>query len=75
MDNTKTTAQIISSLLGDDGQNFQDADDRWLVDIAEEMGATVSRDGDRDMCDTSTRYDFSDGSAIVVMAGNAWDVA
>jgi len=63
-----TIAETIAALLGDDGQVFTARDGRTLDEVCRDVGARVTTDGF-----DKTRYDFDDGSSIVV-AGAAWDL-
>jgi hypothetical protein len=66
MDTTKTTAERIAERYNDDGQCWHDSDGIHIEEACEAAGE-ASRD---DECD-ATRYDFADGSALVV-GGGGW---
>jgi hypothetical protein len=66
---TTTTAEQISAIFDDDGSRATGRDGRKLLDVIEAHSPTTSRSDDR----SATRYDFADGSAIIV-AGGAWDL-
>jgi hypothetical protein len=67
-----TTAQEISSLLEDDGQRFETRDG---IEIDYLCKAKRPERTFRDGYGTDTyRYDFADGSAIVITDA-AWDLA
>jgi hypothetical protein len=65
---TTTIAEQVAERMGDDGSRFTDERGRDLGAVARKAGADVERKGD------STRYAFSDGSALVAEVGG-WDVA
>ena len=60
-------AETVASLFGT-GDVYETEDGRHLEDVCIEHGATIETDDD------SRRYVFGDGSAIVDMHGNAWDI-
>lgn len=63
-----TTAQHVAREMGDDGSRWSAPDGRSLQQVCRNHGANAWRreSGDR-------RYEFRDGSAIVVLGG-AWDI-
>jgi hypothetical protein len=61
-----TTAEEISERFSDDGQCFTDGDGNSLEDVL--CSAIVATH-----CGERCRYEFSDGSAIVI-ASEAWDL-
>lgn len=68
-----TTAQKIAEQFGNDGQQFTDDEGHELACVCRDMGAihpgaTFNSEGGK------TRYEFRDGSAIVVQDGYAWDL-
>lgn len=73
----KTTAQQIADLLGNDGQNFDvpGLDSVTLDDVARQEygGRQEWRDGQRNVSGGYYRWNFGDGSAIVVQYGYCWD--
>ena len=82
--NAQTIAQTISSMFGNDGMNFSADDGRDFDEVCCSYHAEKSRgrcwydaDGamtaDYDPDGDMVRYEFSDGSAIVI-SGDAWDI-
>lgn len=64
-----TTADTISARFGDDGQKFTNAAGERLSYVCDEVAVDVHRNDERD----ATRYQFADGSAIII-AGDGWDL-
>ena len=69
-DATMTTAGKIAARLDDDGGRFFDDHDTHIETICVSEGGRPLLGGGMD----ATRWDFPDGSAIVVVGG-AWDLA
>jgi hypothetical protein len=63
----QTTAEEISERFNDDGQCFTDGSGWGLAEACEAQAKWTS------IRDKGTRYDFDDGSSIVVV-GDAWDI-
>lgn len=66
-----TIADQIAAQFGNDGLNWHDAENRHLDEVCEALTSREWRDGYR--TGDTYRYEFADGSAIVV-AGDCWDV-
>jgi len=60
---------IISTKLDDDGTTFEASDGTTLDDLCAQHGGLMSQNSSR----TLTRYEFGDGSAIIISA-SYWDV-
>jgi len=67
---TCTDAELVSYLLGDDGQCWETRSGITLGQIAEAFGADTQRSDEGNTSDTLTRHVFRDGTAIVE-AGDA----
>ncbi|KKM73831.1 hypothetical protein LCGC14_1406460 [marine sediment metagenome] len=71
-----TAAQTISALFDDDGENFGNIDDDGTTNIdraCREQAISRPDVRDRGFDTASARYDFADGSSLVVGA-NVWDL-
>ena len=68
MDTTKTTAERIAARYDNDGQRWHAVDDGRNIDSVCAGAGTATHNDERD----ATRYDFADGSALVV-SGGGWD--
>lgn len=67
-----TTAQKIAEQFGNDGQQWTDAEGRRFEDVCAEQSDRVLHH-QRGIAGAPVRYEFSDGSALVV-AGDGWDL-
>jgi hypothetical protein len=63
----KTTADLISGWLGNDGQCLETDDGQTLDSLCDARAVNVTRDGD------SARWVFDDGS-VITAHGCAWDL-
>lgn len=78
---TKTTAETVAGLFGDDGRRFSrtvqhptnGAIEECLLETCLEYGARIRR-GESEGRGSFVAYEFEDGSAIVACGGAAWDV-
>jgi len=68
----QTAAQKISTLLGDDGLRWESRDGRGIAQLCEDHGASGPY-GQSGRGTMPERYDFDDGSSIVVTDGG-WDL-
>lgn len=67
MSKVTTTAELVASLLDDDGMQWKTSDGRSLEDLCQEHQASSHRDDD------VMAWNFPDGSTIVA-AGAIWDL-
>jgi hypothetical protein len=72
-DEKPTTAARVAAMFGNDGQQFSLADGRDVERVCRDLGARFpdaifNRENGR------VRYEFRDGSAIIVQSGYAWDL-
>ena len=65
-----TKAEIFATAWGDQGDQFENAQGKWIVDVLAKITKEEFGTGDNIEC---ARYVFDDDSAIVVGPG-AWDV-
>jgi hypothetical protein len=64
-----TIAEQIAARFGDDGQQWEDADGVALWDACKAAGGSADQFWELE----ATRYEFDDGSALVLTPGG-WDI-